>query len=396
MNGRTRQIGIGAALAVIAIVPFAGAQPQHADFEAIANHLVNQCAAIHEGDMVMVSGRPTDLELLENVAVHVRKLGAFPLITVSTDSLERRMYDEVPAKYDSQTPELATKLANMIDSYIMVSAEDDPALLADVAPERVAAHRKAMDSVYDVMLKRNVRLVDLGNDLYPTAAKAKQLGIPLEELTTLFWNGVNVDYMKLQAIADTVKARLAAGTTLRITGDNGTDLSVRIERRPIYVNDGAISTDDLRQGKAACQVYLPAGEVYLAPVPGTAEGTVVVDRHYFQGREIRNLKMTFKNGKLTTMTARSGLEPLKQLYDASGAGKDEFGAIDIGINPNVRIPPDSRMVAWMGSGMVTVGIGMNTWAGGENMSEFGLYSHLPNTTLTVDNQTLVDKGVLRP
>jgi leucyl aminopeptidase (aminopeptidase T) len=398
MNGRTRQttLSVALVLTVLATASVAIAQQSEADFEAIANRLVNQCAAIQENDLVMISGRPDDMELLENVAIHVRKLGAFPLISVSTDNLTRRMYDEVPAKYDTQSPTLAMKMAEMFDAIIAVSAEENPALLANVPPERIAAHDKTLEPVYNAMLKRNVRQVELGNALYPTPAKARQLGISLNELTTIFWDGVNVDYLKLQAIADTIKARLAVGKTVHITSDSGTDLRVQIERRPINVNDGVISADDVRIGKAACQVWLPAGEVYLAPVPGTAEGTVVIDRHYFHGREIRDLRLTFEDGKLTSMKAKSGLEPLKKLYDVSGTGKDEFAAIDIGINPNVRIPTDSRMVAWMASGMITVGIGTNTWAGGENTCNFALFTHLPNATLTVDEKILVENGVLRP
>ena len=397
MNNRTRQALVSTALTMtaLAITPFAFAQ-SNVDFEAIASRLVNQCASIQENDLVMITGRPEDIELLEHLAIHTRKLGAFPLISVSTDNLTRRMFDEVPAKYDTQTPALAMKIASFINAVISVSADEDPTLLADVPAQRIAAAGKAMEQVYDTMLRRNVRQVDLGNALYPTAARARQLGISLDELTNTFWDGVNVDYLKLQAIGDTVRSRLAAGKTARITSPNGTDLRVNIERRPIQVNDGAISADDMRAGKAACQVWLPAGEVYFAPVPGTAEGTVVVDRHYFHGQEIRELRLTFAQGKLTEMKARSGIEPLRQLYDACGNGKDEFAAIDVGINPNVRIPPGGRMTAWMASGMVTVGLGMNTWAGGDNTSNFALFVHLPESTLSIDGKTLVDQGVLRP
>jgi leucyl aminopeptidase (aminopeptidase T) len=291
---------------------------------------------------------------------------------------------------------MAMRMANMLDAVIAVSAETNPALLEHVPPERIAASHQAMQSVYETLLKRNVRQVNLGNALYPTPATARKLGISLDELTSTFWNGVNVDYLKLQAIADTVRARLALGKTMQLENRNGTDLRVEIERRPIFVNDGVISADDRRTGRAACQVWLPAGEVYLAPVAGTAEGTIVVDRHHFRGREIRDLRLTFKSGKLTSMTARSGLEPLRELYEASGKGKDMFAAVDIGINPNVRIPTDSNMVAWMASGMITIGIGDNTWAGGDNQSDFGLYVHLPQTSLTIDNKPLVDRGMLKP
>jgi len=392
-------VGLLAAAAILAVGLTAStvvAQERAQDFEATANRLVNQCANINEGDLVLVTGPTTNLKLLEHVAVHVRKLGAFPLISIKTDDMERRMYTEVPEKFDQQAPKMYLKLANMIDAAIMVMADEHPDALADVSPQRIAERQRAMRPVYDTMLNRNVRLVGLGNGLYPTQATARQFGISLDDLTSTFWSGVNVDYLRLQTIGDTVRARLTAGKMCRITDDRGTDFQVHIERRPVHVNDGVISSDEVRQGGAACQAWLPAGEVYFAPVNGTAEGTIVIDRHYFRGREIRDLRLTFKDGKLTSMTARSGLEPLRKLYDACSTGKDAFGAIDIGINPNVRIPDNSNMVAWMASGSITIGIGNNTWAGGDNHSDFALYIHLRDATLMVDGRKLIDNGTLQP
>src|SRR5438067_4427406 len=102
-----------------------------------------------------------------------------------------------------------------------------------------------------------------------------------------------------------------------------------------FVSDGLLSDDKLKKGGPVCQVWLPAGEVYLAPVPGTAEGKVVVERMLLEGKEVRGLRLTFKKGKLTEMKAESGLEQIQALYDAAGPGKDEFSVLDIGINPAV-------------------------------------------------------------
>ncbi len=40
--------------------------------------------------------------VLENIAVHVRKVGAFPLIDIGSDRLTKRMFFDVPEKYDAQ------------------------------------------------------------------------------------------------------------------------------------------------------------------------------------------------------------------------------------------------------------------------------------------------------
>jgi len=95
------------------------------------------------------------------------------------------------------------------------------------------------------------------------------------------------------------------------------------------------------------------------------------------------------------MSAKSGLEIYKQRYDAAGTGKDEFSFIDFGINPEVKIIPGSKMVAWMASGTVTVGIGNNKWAGGENISTYWSSFHLTDATVKVDGNGIVEKGVLK-
>jgi aminopeptidase len=369
----------------------------HPDYEALAEKLVRQCAAIREGDLVQISGGVRDVELLENIATHVRKVGAFPLVTLASDRMARRSYEDVPAKYDSQTPEFGLKLAGIITAQIVVDSQEALDVLKDVPGERLAARSKAWRPAGDLRLERGVRQVYLGEEggLYPTAERARLFGVSQAELAEVFWNGLDVDYEKLQVKGKAGKAALATGKEMHITNPNGTDLKVLVEGRPVFVSDGVISAEDEKTGGAACQIWLPAGDIYLAPVPGTAEGKVVIDRQLFQGKEILGLTLTFEAGKVTSMVAESGLEPLKARYDASSSDKDQFAFIDIGINPNVSLPPGSRIVSYMPAGMVTVGVGNNIWAAGGNDSDFGMSNFLPGSTLTVDGKVLVEDGKLK-
>ena len=386
-------VSVLGALASLTLIAGAAAGP---DVKATAQTLVNQCASVKEGDRVLIAGRPVDIELLEEVAVQVRKLGAFPHISVGHAKLGRRMFDETPAKFDAQTDDFDLKLAGIVNAMITVSATDNPGLFADVPPQRAAARAKATQAIEQATLKNNVRMVSLGNGLFPTAATAKMFGLSEDALAKIFWAGVNTDYSKLQNTGQSVQGALAKGKEVKITGPGGTNLTMSIASRTTYVSDGVISTDDLAKGGAACQVWLPAGEVYTTPVPGTAEGTVYVERHFFQGKEVNGITLTFKGGKLASMTAKSGLEPIKALYDAAGAGKDELGFIDIGINPDVKIPTESKLTSWVPAGMLTIGHGGNEWAGGTNTSPFSMDYRLPGCTVTVDGKTLIENGNLKP
>jgi aminopeptidase len=362
-----------------------------ASHKSAAEKVVAQSAGVKEGDLVLIFGSDEDLPLLEDIAIEVRKRGGTSLVSVGTEQLRRRMYDEVPAKYDSQVPEMTLKLAGIVDVIINTEAGEGRTLRG-VPPERLAATGKAFAPVGELMRKRGVRTVALGNGLYPSAERAEQFGVSRDELAAMMYGGVDADYPALQAAGQQVRNVLAAGKQLHITNPNGTDLKVGISNRPITVNDGIISAEDRKKGGAATSVWLPAGEVYLTPVPGTAEGTVIVDQFFFQGKPIEGLRLEFKGGKLTSMTAKEGLEPLKAAYDAAGPGKDLLGVIDIGINPGIKSPDRSPLHVWGKAGTVTVSVGDDTWAGGNNQVNFGMAAYSPGSTATVDGKPIVQDG----
>ncbi len=367
------------------------------DLEQLAERLVTQSAAVQEGDVVLISGQSQDAELMENIAVHVRKVGGFPMITYSSDRLAKRSFFDVPEKYDSQVDALDMKLAEIVDVTIGVSNAMTENLFEGADPKRIAARGKANEGVAQLFQKNNVRTIEIGNNLYPTPWRATRYGMAEDELATAFWNGVNLDYSELQTRGEQVKAALAAGNELHITNPNGTDLKVRVQGRPVLVSDGIISEADRKAGGAALAAYLPAGEVYTTPVPGTAEGKVVHTRDFFRGKQIDNLTLTLAGGKVTAMTgAGPGFADFKAQYDAvDDARKDEFAFVDFGINPNVKLATGSSVGTWVPAGTVTVGTGSNLWAGGDNSVPFGTTIYLPGSTVMLDGKPIVENGALK-
>lgn len=363
------------------------------DPNTTARTLVESAANIRKGDKVMISGRATDMPLLESIAVEVRKKGAFPIVSVGSDQLARRMYDEVPAELDSQANEFDLALGGLIDATISIESTQNPSLFADASPARMQARADAGFPVFEAWMKRGVRQVSLGNGLFPTEATAKQYGMSVDQLSQAFWSGVNVDYAALQSSGEKIKHMIESGKQVHITNPNGTDLTFGIQSRPVFVSDGVISEEDKAKGGAACMVWLPAGEVYSTPAPGSANGRIVFDRVLFMGKEITGVTIDIKNGKVTSMTGGAGFDAIKAQYDAAGAGKDEFAIFDIGINPAVKQSP--KLLSWVPAGMVSLAIGGNAWAGGGNDSAYGLTGFVPGSTVTVDDKTLVENGTLK-
>jgi len=374
----------------------APAKTAYTDLEQLAQRLITQSAAVKEGEVVLISGRPSDAELLENIAVNVRKAGGFPLVTYSSDRLAKRLFFDVPDKYDSQADVLGSKLADIVNVNISLGNTISENLLEGADPKRVAARAKVDEPVMQKFLHK-VRTIEIGNNLYPTSWRAQRYGMSEDELAKTFWNGVNLDYSELQSRGEKVKAVIARGSEVHITNPNGTDLKLNVKGRPVLVSDGVVSPEDMKAGAVASSAYLPAGEVYTTPVSGSAEGKVVNTRTYFRGKEVSNLTLTVAGGKVTAMTGEGpGYADLKAEYDAiDDARKNELSFVDFGINPNVTLPANSTVGTWVPAGSVTVGTGVNLWAGGENSVPYGLVIFLPGSTVTLDGKPIVENGVLK-
>jgi hypothetical protein len=82
--------------------------------------------------------------------------------------------------------------------------------------------------------------------------------------------------------------------------------------------------------------------------------------------------------------------------DVTAAGaKDLFGYIDLGLNPEVRLPLNTGRVVWMAAGAVTAAFGENQYVGGTNVGDFALAGAIAGATVSVGGRAIVENGVLK-
>jgi leucyl aminopeptidase (aminopeptidase T) len=166
-------------------------QAKPTDIRALAHKLVTQTVILRAGDVVLITGGVLDAQLLEDLAIEARAMGAHPLISIGSDRLDRRLYDEVPAKFDAQIPQLALKLAGLIEASINVDYSQTSRVLEGVPPERIAARTKAGAQVGALLRERRVQDVFLGNDLSPIEERAERFGISPQQLAEAYWSAAN-------------------------------------------------------------------------------------------------------------------------------------------------------------------------------------------------------------
>lgn len=394
---RQRTISLGvclwAALLSLESLVHAAAPP---DFKTIADRVVGQSLNIRQGDRVVLRGDARDLDLIEELGIATLKRGADYLQLISRERSALAFFEQVPAKIATPPLIIEEGLLDLHTATVAIEGQEFPGLLRDVAPERYSAVAQKFVRLGDARIKKGIRSVSIGNGLYPTEATARSFGMNKEQLAELFWAGIDVDYHALQATCEAIRTVLSKGKEVHVTHPNGTDLRFQITGRRVFVSDGVISPEDVASGGPAIQVYLPAGEVFLTPVPGTAEGRLKFDEIPFEGGELKNFVLVLKAGKLVSYEASPSpaYDRWKALYEAAPAGKEEFGFVDIGTNPRIVVPPNSRLRTWVARGSISLGTGFNTWAGGTVEAAFGAGGTMVGATLEVDGKPIVDGGKL--
>ena len=84
---------------------------------------------------------------------------------------------------------------------------------------------------------------------------------------------------------------------------------------------------------------------------------------------------------------------LKEYLASTTENTKELSIVDIGLNPQSK-PLGDIYRSWEMGGVVTVALGNNVWAGGDNDADGTLSLHLAGTTVDVGGTTVAKSGKL--
>jgi leucyl aminopeptidase (aminopeptidase T) len=200
---------------------------------------------------------------------------------------------------------------------------------------------------------------------------ARLMNGDLEEMRRRGWAIVNV---------------MNRGARVRITDANGTDLSFSIEGRDGIVDAGELS------GRGAFG-NLPCGEGFIAPVEGTAEGTLVVDGSIAAiGLVDSPVRLTVEAGHLTGATGDEGAR-LMELLTPHGPDGTNVAELGIGTNEEAiltgNILEDEKIF-----GTAHVAFGASAGIGGTVQVPVHLDVVVKEPTVEIDDEAILGGGEL--
>lgn len=172
-------------------------------------------------------------------------------------------------------------------------------------------------------------------------------------------------------------AALQVGSAVRLTAPNGTDLHFSIRGREVHQETG-------RYGRPGEYGNLPGGEVFVAPVEESAEGTVVFDLSLGDIPLDRPVRVRFRSGRAVEVEGGSAAAELRRRISGDPwlgmAGEFGLGA-NPAIRPSGRVTLDEKVL-----GTVHVALGGNQAFGGLNPGEQHLDGVLTQPRIYLDGR----------
>lgn len=166
---------------------------------------------------------------------------------------------------------------------------------------------------------------------------------------------MSADWGQVAARTERVVEKLSGADTVIITSHNGTSISFSIRDREPQADSGILS-------KPGSFGNLPAGEAFLAPVEGTAEGTLVLE--WAPTHKLKHpVELDVKNGRVAAVSGRDDLARELTALIASNPLIGNIAELGIGTNDKAH-RPDNILETEKILGTIHIALGDNSSFGG--------------------------------
>jgi aminopeptidase len=360
--------------------------------EELARTVVRDSLSIDSSDVVTITTWDHTIDVANAMVVECFKQGADAIMNLWTDEYYYGLLRELSEESLGEPSKICQAFTEAETATINMFGPRNPEGLKKVPPSKVNAwgdgERK---SHYPRNIERKIRNVSLPLALL-TIERAKVYGFKFESWKNVVNNALTMDLKKIAKRGRDVAATLEKAHIVHLTAPNGTDLTFELNKRPIHIDDGIIDKEDVEKNTLDAQ--LPAGSVLTTIIETSGNGKVIFDQPLQQmGLNIPNIEWRFKDGKLTSMTAKKNLEPMSRQFEKASGDKDRIGFLQIGLNPKAEY---GYLMDYIVEGAVQIGIGDNEYIGGKNSSAFGMVATMGKATLDIDGRTMIKNGKLSP
>jgi aminopeptidase len=303
--------------------------------DQLAKVLVNYSVAVKKDDLVVITGAAICEPAIAAVYRAVLAAGGHPWVRLISEECKEIHLKHARDEQLLHTPPFDRHVMARCNAYIAFWGEENTHALSNVNPAKQALASKARKPILNMFLKRaakpardpdHVRWV---GSMFPTHAAAQDADMSRTEYADFVFGGgkLNVPnpvaaWKKLGVAQQRLCDALNKGREMRIRAPGGTDIRFGIKGRRWINCDGHMN--------------FPDGEVFTGPIEDATEGTV----HYtypamMGGREVLDVRLKFKTGKVVDASAEKNEAFLLKMIDQDAGGR-VLGELALGCNYAIK------------------------------------------------------------
>ena len=323
---------------------------------------------IKKGSVVLLNfwGENCDLEILDKFTIEIAKNGGIPVRWQNSRELIKLYYEEVDDEH-----------LKFQDKYFQIFKLAD--VVIDIFMHGIAPHKdfpKDKFPIYAANMRKLFNALTEEKDLFiqvrvPTEENAKDEDMDYIVYEEAICNALSIDFNKLKEECTKIINKLSYKNNITIYTENNNILTFNLENRKWHKDDG---TGDI-----------PCGEIYIAPVEESANGSILITKIILQGKTFLNVLLEFKRGKLVNCSLKDLVDFIKEFKGDSNIIA-EFG---IGLNENVKELVGCAVIDEKSRGTAHIAIGMNNMFGGNNSSRLHMDFIFVPEKIEVDGELLM-------
>jgi aminopeptidase len=297
--------------------------------EKLADVLVNYSVGVRRGQIVRINGPSGAEPLVVEVYRKVIAAGAHPLVHMGPEELTEIMLKSGTEEQLKYVNPISMFEIEKIDCSIGIWAESNTRALTNCDPKRMGLSQAARKPLLERFMTRAAEgsLKWVGTQ-FPTQAAAQDAEMSLEEYEDFVFGAGMLNRPDPVAAWKQVSQRqqklvdfLNGKKDYHVVASNGTDVRMSVAGMTWLNCDG--------------HENFPDGEVFTGPVVDSVNGQINFSfPAVHHGREVLDIKLTFKDGKVIDASASKGLDFLIGMLDTD-AGSRFLGECAIGTNYDI-------------------------------------------------------------
>ncbi|MAG40094.1 hypothetical protein CMI41_03945 [Candidatus Pacearchaeota archaeon] len=342
--------------------------------------LAIKCVEMKKGDKVVLSGRSEAIPFLVELYKAVILNGGHPIVKVGLPGTSDFFYKHANKEQIESFPDYWLDTLKRAQCYIGISTSGNTRELSSCNPKKMTARGKIVHPISDYVCntRDKIKRVTIG---YPCSALAQDAEMSDTEYENFLYGACLQDWTKIKKLAKKVSSKFKSGSSVRLVGEN-VDLKFKVHGDKI--------ASDLEHVE-----NMPSGEIFMAPVRESLNGYIKFEYASVRdGKEITDIYLKFKDGKVIESSATKNEEFLKEMLttDENASYVGEFG---IGMNPKIDKYTNNLLFDEKIGGTIHLALGSaykENGGGNDSAIHWDLVKNMSKAKIIIDGKILQENG----